>query len=150
MNEKNIKVELKIQKWIYKKGKSKFAINTTAEGIKKIRILDTLLVNRHLSPKSVIFIDEPESALHPTAISDLMNIIVMLAEQGIQFFLASHSYFVVKQLYLQAQKSQCSFRVIHTNGQEWTTEDLSEGMPQNAIIDESIRLYKEEMELSLK
>jgi len=145
-----IEYEQKQEKWIYKQGKRKFSINTTAEGIKKIGILDTLLGNGYLSPESIIFIDEPESSLHPTAISDLMDIVEMLAVQGIQFFMASHSYFIVKKLHLQAQQSSCSFRLIHITDQGWVTADLRDGMPENTIIEESIRLYKEEVDLALR
>lgn len=131
------------------KGNQKFAIGVTAEGVKKIGILDTLLGNRFLTPNSIIFIDEPESALHPKAISDLLDIIVLLAEEGIQFFMASHSYFVVKKLFLIAQEKQMSVPVISKNESDWTHCDLKDGMPDNPIIDESIRLYQEEMGMAL-
>ncbi|WP_368501347.1 AAA family ATPase [Oceanobacter sp. 5_MG-2023] len=49
-----------------------------SEGIKKIAILDTLLGNRF----SVVFVDEPESALHPTAIVQLIDILALLAAKG--------------------------------------------------------------------
>ena len=78
-------------KWNFKKGNQKYPIGITAEGIKKIAILDTLLGNRYLDTQSVIFIDEPEAALHPQAVSRLFDIIAMLAERGIQVFMASHS-----------------------------------------------------------
>lgn len=71
--------------WVYKQGNARFSINITAEGVKKISILDTLLGNRFLSPESVLFIDEPESALHPEAISCLLEIVYMLSAQGIRF-----------------------------------------------------------------
>lgn len=74
----------------------------------------------------------------------------MLAGSGIQFFLASHSYFVVKKLFLIAQKAGISILVISADGDQWETADLKDGMPENTIIDESIRLYKEEVELALK
>ncbi|MFZ3018633.1 MAG: ATP-binding protein [Gallionella sp.] len=136
--------------WQFKKGKQKFPIGVTAEGIKKIAILDTLLGNRYLSPDSIIFIDEPESALHPAAISQLLDIVTMLAERGIQFFLASHSYFVVKKLFLVAQEKGLSIPVISANTDGWQCADLKDGMPDNAIINESIKLYKDEVELTLK
>ena len=66
----------------------------TAEGIKKIAILDTLLGNRYLDLDAIVFFDEPESALHPSAISALLDIVAILASRGIQFFMASHSYLV--------------------------------------------------------
>jgi len=137
--------------WQFKKGNQKFPIGVTAEGIKKISILDTLLGNRYLAPKSVIFIDEPESALHPTAISKLLDIVAMLADCGIQFFMASHSYFVIKKLFLIAQTQQnLSILIISANAEQWDLADLRYGLPDNPIIDESIQLYKEEVGLALQ
>lgn len=137
-------------RWYFKKGSHKYPIGTTAEGIKKIAILDTLLGNRYLDASSIVFIDEPESALHPVAISKLLDIIAVLAERGLQFFLASHSYFVVKKLFLIAQSNKLSIPVISAQANQWTSANLIDGMPDNTIIDESIRLYKEEVELVLK
>ena len=137
-------------RWQFKKGNLKFPIGVTSEGIKKLAILDTLLGNRYLDTSSVVFIDEPESSLHPVAVSQLLDIVAVLAERGIQFFLASHSYFVVKKLYLIAQEQNLSIPVISAHKGQWTPANLREGMPENSIIDESIRLYKEEVGLVLK
>jgi predicted ATPase len=134
--------------WIYKKANSRFSVNTTAEGIKKIAILDILLSNRYISPGSIIFIDEPESALHPTAISSLMEIVEVLAEQGVQFFMATHSYFVVKKLYNIAVKEKLAIPVLMPDADGvWTQTDLKSGMPNNPIIEESVRLFDEELEI---
>lgn len=136
------------KRWQFKKGNQKFAIGVTAEGIKKIAILDSLLANRYLDTESIIFIDEPESALHPAAISKLLEIIYVLADGGIQFFLASHSYFVIKKLYLIARQKNMSipFISLHSSqNEEVEYDDLKNGMPDNSIIDESIRLYQEEI-----
>ena len=137
-------------RWQFKKGNQKFPIGVTAEGIKKIAILDTLLGNRYLNNNSIIFIDELESALHPTAISQLLDIIAVLADKGIQFFIASHSYFVIKKLFLIAQEKQLSIPVMSSVNDEWNKSDLLTEMPANPIIDESVRLYKEEIELAFK
>jgi len=136
-------------RWQFRKQNQKFQIGSTAEGIKKIAILDTLLGNRYLTKDSVVFIDEPESALHPIAITKLIEIIVTLADSGIQFFIASHSYFVIKALYLAAQKRQMSIPVLSNIAGDWLDDDLLKGMPNNPIVDESIRLYEEEVELAL-
>lgn len=138
-------------RWQFKKkGNQKFPIGVTAEGVKKIAILDTLLGNRYLTPQSIVFIDEAESALHPTAISQLLDIIAALAEREIQFFLASHSYFVVKKLFLIAQQKGISIPVISATDEGWRSSDLKDGMPDNPIINESIHLYQEEVDIVLK
>ena len=125
-----------------------FPIGMTAEGVKKIAILDTLLGNRYLTPESIIFIDEPESALHPSALIQLLDIVATLSGRGIQFFMASHSYFVVKKLFLIAQEKKMSIPVLKACAGGWTTSNLRDDMPDNAIIDESIRLYEQEVNLA--
>lgn len=136
-------------KWTFRKGNYRFPIGVTAEGVKKIAILDTLLSNRYLDLQSIVFMDEPESALHPTALTTLLDIVAMLAERGIQFVMASHSYFVVKKLFLIAQEKGMSIPVIAADDGGWRTADLRNGMPDNAIIAESIRLYEQEVNFAL-
>lgn len=138
------------RRWLFKKGNTKFPIGATAEGVKKIAILDTLLGNRYLTPESVVFIDEPEAALHPSAISRLLDIVSALAERGIQFFLASHSYFVIKKLYLIAGRDRISIPLLAFEKDECRHNDLIEGMPENSIVEESIRLHEEEIDMVLR
>lgn len=134
-------------KWYYKKGNQKFSIGATSEGVKKIAILDRLLANGYLTRSSVIFIDELESALHPSAISEFLDIIDIIAfDMGIQVFIASHSYFVIKKLYINALKRKKSIPCISfSKGEPVQYNDLLNGMPENSIIKESVRLYEEEI-----
>ena len=136
------------RRWYFKKGEQFFSMGATAEGIKKIAILDTLLGNGYLNEKSVVFIDEPESNLHPEAITKLLDIVAILANHGIQFFIASHSYFVIKKLFLIAQEQQMSIPVLSYQNNEWVQSDLKEDIPDNPIVDESIRLYEEQLDLA--
>lgn len=134
-------------RWFFKKGNLRFDIGVTAEGLKKISILDILLGNGYLDNNSIVFIDEPEAALHPEAITKLLDIIALLAQCGIQFFIASHSYFVVKKLFLIAQQQKLSIPVLSYENQSWLQSDLLHDFPDNPIIDESTRLFKEEVNL---
>lgn len=148
MFQGRIEYQAEADNWVYRRGNSRFSIHATAEGIKKIAILDTLLGNRFLSPASVVFIDEPESALHPTAISQLLEIIEQLAAVGIQFFIATHSYFVVKKLHLLAQREKISIpTLVADSHNDWKQYDLCQGIPDNEIINESIRIFDAELEL---
>lgn len=175
---------VKSNTWEFKnQDNQKFTMGVTAEGIKKVGILDTLLGNRYLKLGSVVFMDEPEAALHPEAITMLMDIITLLAKGGVQFFLATHSYFVLKKLFLVAQQEQMSIPMISASGQavagapestvaeakppyereplgheaagrdgevRWVLSDLMQDRPQGPIIDESIRLYEEEVDRACK
>jgi hypothetical protein len=141
------------QMWRLKQNGNEFPVGMAAEGARKISTLYALFLNKQLDYYSIIFIDEPESALHPEAISAFLDVIIALIDlfQGkLQFFLASHSYFVVKKLYLIAQEKGTSIPIAMAEDDRWTTTDLKDAMPSNPIIDESIRLYKEEVELALK
>jgi AAA15 family ATPase/GTPase len=137
-------------RWYFRKGSTTFPISVTAEGIKKLAVFDILLGNGYLTKNSIVFIDEPESNLHPKAITAFLDIIALLAQQGIQFFIASHSYFVIKKLFLIAQEQKLSIPVLSKDSDIWQQSDLLVDMPSNGIINESIRLYKEEVSLAFK
>lgn len=146
----NGKVDYVDNRWLFKRGNLKFSINTTAEGIKKVAILDRLIGNRYLTPGSLLFIDEPESVLHPKAIIDFLEIVKLLADNNIQVFLATHSYFVIKKLYLQARQSGMDIPVVMLeDGGAIRVDNLKGGIPDNQIVDTSISLYEEELDLNL-
>lgn len=136
-------------KWSYKNNRNqKFSIGATSEGVKKISIMDRLLSNGYLDNQSIIFIDEIESALHPTAICQFLDMIEKISvDMGLQFFISSHSYFVIKKLALIAKKNPGLVTCISLSKDKAPEiHDLSEGMPDNSIIDASIALYEEEVE----
>ncbi|ANR69908.1 MAG: ATP/GTP-binding protein [Selenomonas massiliensis] len=136
------------QQWFYKKGNTRYSINATAEGIKKIAVFNQLLANRYVTPESVIFLDEIETSLHPRAVVKFLNIIYDLSKSGIQFFIATHSYFVIKELSLIAKRDSCDMSVLSLNiGEPPRYDNLQNGIPQNSIIEESVRLYEEEIAL---
>lgn len=149
-----VRFEPNTKEWIYRKDKQTFSIHSTAEGVKKIGILETLLGNRFLSPESIIFIDEPESNLHPKAISQFLDILFALSQLGMQIFMATHSYFVIKKLHLLAKQNNKSIPVLMAKSENeqttWVQEDLVNGMPENEIINESIRLFEEETDLIME
>lgn len=147
MLDGKIQYDDKSKVWLFRNAERQmFPMGTTAEGIKKISILDILLGNRYLTPGSVVFIDEPESALHPGAISKFMEIIYLLSKAEIQFIMASHSYFVIKKLYILAQQHGISIPVMSINNEQNEVNDLADGMPENPIVEESVKLYEEEIE----
>ena len=136
-------------KWSYKNNRSqKFSIGATSEGVKKISIMDRLLSNGYLDNQSIIFIDEIESALHPTAICQFLDMVAKIAtDMDLQFFISSHSYFVIKKLALIAKTNPGLVTCISlSKDKKPAVHDLSEGMPDNSIIDASIALYEKEVE----
>ncbi len=134
-------------KWYYKnEANQRFSIGATSEGVKKISIMDRLLANGYVNKESVLFIDELEAALHPDAICEFLDMISYIShEMGIQVFISTHSYFVIKKLFLIALKHPGEVTCISlTKDKEPQICNLSEGMPENSIIQASIDLYKQE------
>lgn len=107
------------------------------------------IIKKSREQDSVIIFDEPEARLHPAAVSDLLDIIMLLAENGIQIFIASHSYFVLKKSYLLARQNNMSIPILSLDGDTSADihyDDLCNGLPENAIMQESTRLYEEEID----
>ncbi len=126
----------------------------TAEGVKKIGILSTLIRNRNLGHGSILFVDEPESNLHPTAVMKLVEMLFQLSSAGVQVFMATHNYFVLKQVAILARKANervpfCSLRKT-PEGTEADFADMRDGMPANPIVDASIELYRRDVESELE
>lgn len=134
--------------WIFRdKDRRTFEINITSEGIKRLAILDLLLGNHYLTRESIIIIDEAEANLHPEMISRFMEILVVLAKAGLQMFISTHSYFVIKNLYILAKQNNMHIPTLSFIDGRVEQSDLLEGMPENPIIRESINIYRKEIEL---
>lgn len=143
------------ERFIFRKESEDFALPLTAEGVKHIGILSTLIQNGQLNRNSVLIMDEPEDNLHPGAIRSLVKIITQLGEMGVQVFLSTHNYFVLKQLHIEARANQMDVTCCSLNRNEKGTIDasfdnLKEYMPHNAIVEESMRMYDEDIDLDLK
>jgi predicted ATPase len=134
--------------WVFKQGSSKVPLGLTSEGVRKVGILDQLLGNRTLTLRSVLLFDEPESALHPDAIELLMGILLQLAARGMQIFLATHSYFVLKALAVLSAEQGTGADVgwLSLGGAGGPVQgDLRAGLPENPIIQASIDLYSRQV-----
>jgi AAA15 family ATPase/GTPase len=77
-----------------------------AEGIRKTSTIANLLNADEIQPGDVLFIDEPENNLHPRAQRAFMEALVKLSQAGVQVFMASHSYTVLKQLEIIAKRDK--------------------------------------------
>ncbi len=135
--------------FVFNSPKGRFWMSQTAEGVKKIGILTTLIRNRTLGQGSILFLDEPEAHLHPRAIVSLMGMLYEMSKAGIQIYLATHDYFVVKSLSIIAGRKRMSIPFCSLERREdgVTAEfsDLKDGMPENRIVDEAVRLYEADL-----
>jgi len=140
------------KRFVFKRGQDRYTMSQTAEGIKKISILTTLIRNRTLQKGTILFLDEPETNLHPRAIIAFCEMLFNLSQVGIQIYMATHSYFVIKQFELLARRHEANIQLCCLSREEGVCasfSDLQEGMPSNPIVDASIKLYEEDVRLTL-
>jgi AAA15 family ATPase/GTPase len=139
------------QRFIFKRGNTQYAMSETAEGIKKLAIFNLLIRNRKIKNGTIIFIDEPEVNLHPKAIVGLVEMLFHAARAGIQIYIATHSYFVLKRFELLARQYDEKIPVCSlSRTQTADFYDLRDGMPPNPIIDVSIELYEQDVKLDIE
>lgn len=81
-----------------------------AEGIRKLGLLWLLVQNGTLLNGSVLFWDEPETNLNPRLFEAVVGILFELQRMGVQIFVATHDYAVLKELDLQKEnRDQLAF-----------------------------------------
>lgn len=141
---------------VFRRGKEVFNMHQTAEGIKKIGILSRLMRNRRLTPAGgcMLFVDEPEVNLHPKAIVVFAEMLHEFARSGIQVYLTTHSYFLLKRLEQLARESKADYSLLDLRKQEGagvtgTVSKLAKGLPQNPIVEASLRLFDRDVQLDL-
>lgn len=144
-----------VANFTYKVGNQRFAMHQTAEGIKKVGILTTLLQNKKIRKNTILFLDEPETALNPIAQREFVRILNEIAKlEGVQVFLATHSYYVVSQLYNLTLAEEQSITCIALDTQPDQERgvryfDLKNGIPFIPIMQEALALQSEENRLQL-
>lgn len=75
-----------------------------AEGLRKLGLLWLLIRNGSLKPGAVLFWDEPETNLNPKLYRVVIDVLLELQRVGVQIFLATHDYVILKELDLQAKE----------------------------------------------
>ena len=84
-----------------KRGTLEFTL--LAEGLRKLGLLWLLIQNGTLTEGSILFWDEPETNLNPKLFGPVVEILLELQRQGVQIFVSTHDYLILKQLDLQTR-----------------------------------------------
>ncbi len=95
------RVVVKGEQFYLKNRQGELEFTLLAEGHRKLALLWLLIANGTLLEGSTLFWDEPEANLNPALISTLVAILLQLQRQGVQLFVATHSYVVLKEFELQ-------------------------------------------------
>ena len=136
-----------------KQGKLEFTL--LAEGLRKLGLLWLLIQNGTLTEGSVLFWDEPETNLNPKLFGPVVEILLEMQRQGVQIFVATHDYLILKQLDLQARSDdKVAYHALFRDGASGellcnTTNSYLDIDP-NAIAEAFSDVYDREIERSLR
>ena len=134
-----------------RQGDLEFAL--LAEGLRKLGLLWLLVRNGSLTRGSVLFWDEPETNLNPSLYGTLMQVLLELQRSGVQIFIATHDYVILKELdLLKEEKDDVVFHSLYkdeTSQITCHTTDKYLHIHPNAIMEAFNSLYDREIKRSL-
>ena len=125
-----------------------------AEGLRKLGLLWLLIRNGSLRPGAVLFWDEPETNLNPKLYGVVIEVLLELQRLGVQIFLATHDYVILKELDLQAKEGdKVAFHSLYRSQETGeiachTTDKFLEIHP-NAILEAFDSVYDREIKRSI-
>lgn len=124
--------------YVVKKDGRKIDFSLEAEGLRKLALLWKLIRNGLLEYGTILLWDEPESNLNPELFPLVANILLELAQHGIQIFIATHSYNFAKYLeLLRSTKEQVQFHNLF-KGTSKLPDTLAETFPSADYRDDVV------------
>ena len=133
-----------------KQGNLEFSL--LAEGMRKLGLLWLLIQNGTLLGGSVLFWDEPETNLNPKLFGPMIEILLELQRMGVQVFIATHDYVILKELDLRKKENdKIVFHALYRDGGEIACQPAHAYLDihPNAIAEAFTDLYDREVERSL-
>lgn len=98
------KVTFKNEEFFLRNKQGNLEFSLLAEGIRKLGLLWVLIQNGTLLKGSVLCWDEPEANLNPKLLKNIVEILLNLQRMGVQIFIATHNYVLLKEFDLQKEK----------------------------------------------
>lgn len=97
------KIIEKNEEFFLKNRQGELEFTLLAEGLRKFGLLWLLIQNGVLASGSVLFWDEPETNLNPRLFSVVIEILLHLQRAGVQIFISTHDYAILKEFELAAK-----------------------------------------------
>ncbi len=109
--------------YVLKNDGRKTEFSLEAEGLRKLGLLWKLIRNGLLEKDSILLWDEPEANLNPELYPLVADILLELQKNGVQIFLATHSYNFAKYLEIRRKNKE---QVIFHNLYKYSEKNLNE------------------------
>jgi hypothetical protein len=134
------KVIIKNEEFFLKNKQGELEFTLLAEGMRKLALLWVLIQNGTLLNGSVLFWDEPETNLNPKLMRTVVEILIELQRMGVQIFLTTHDYIILKEFDLQTKEDdKLLFHSLYRNPSnsdiECTSTDNYLNLSPNTIDD---------------
>ena len=148
-------VKIKGEEFFLRSEQGDLAFMLLAEGTRKLGLLWQLIQNGSILEGSILFWDDPETNLNPKLIGPLVEILLELQRMGVQIFIATHDYVILKELDLRMNaQDQIAFHSLYREPENGpvhvhTTEFYLDIHP-NAITQAFDSLYDREIRRSLR
>ncbi|WP_028324417.1 AAA family ATPase [Desulfatirhabdium butyrativorans] len=149
------KVVAKNEEFFLRNKQGELEFTLLAEGFRKLGLLWLLIQNGTLLNGSAFFWDEPETNLNPKLMKAIVGILLELQRIGVQIFLTTHDYVILKEFDLQSQAGdQIIFHSLFRNQESGEIECTSTSnygeIAPNAIDDTFGDLVTREIQKSMK
>jgi AAA15 family ATPase/GTPase len=147
-------IELESGRVYLKTDSGKMEVHLVAEGLRKLAMIARLIATGSLLDKGYLFWDEPEANLNPVNIKKVAKTILQVSKSGIQVFIATHSLFLMRELYILQQTDE--FRSLESryfglqiqeDGVEVKQGSSLDDVGDIASLDQELIQSKEYMEL---
>ena len=148
-------VFLKNEEFFLRDRQGELEFSLLAEGLRKLALLWLLIRNGTLPNGAVLFWDEPEANLNPRLYGPLVDVVLELQRGGVQVFLATHDYAILKEIDLRVEPGDqvafhCLSREAETGEILCQTSHHYLQIGPNPIWEASDSLYDREIERTLK
>lgn len=148
------KVIAKNEEFFLKNKQGELEFTLLAEGIRKLGLLWVLIQNGTLLNGAVLIWDEPETNLNPKLMRTVVEILIALHRMGVQIFLTTHDYSVLKEFDLQlSDTDQVLFHSLYRHKDSGEVEVASSnnylGISPNSIDDTYGSFVDREIEKSM-
>ncbi len=148
------KVIVKNEEFFLRNKRGDLEFSLLAEGIRKLALIWVLIRNGSLQSGSTLFWDEPETNLNPKMFGVAIDALLELQRMGVQVFLATHDYVVLKEIDLRMK--ECDKALFHSFHRDESgdavcrTADYYLGAFPNAIGDTLDSIYDRTIARSLE
>lgn len=137
------------------KGEGEFEMGLLSDGYRKLSMLIYMILSGSLNKNTILFWDEPETNMNPKMICPIVQVMVALAEMGVQIFVSTHDYFIQQEFNMVASYKELNpkkldirfvslYRDEETQDVNYEMKNLASELTHNAIMQEFDAMYDRE------